>query len=198
MQLARYRPLPSISGAPMAKLFLDLFPLLLFFVAYKVYDIYVATAVAIVASVAVIGWLKLRGRPIETMQWLGLGIIVVFGGLTLLLQDETFIKLKPTVLYLAFAAILLFGRLLSGKNLIKTVMGQQIRLPEPVWDTMNWLWISFFTMMAALNVLIAYTMSTERWVQFKVFGATVLTIAFVIALAVWMGRHVIEDEEAES
>jgi intracellular septation protein len=177
----------------MGKLFLDLFPLLLFFVAYKVYDIYVATAVAIVASIGVIIWLKLRGRPIETMQWLGLGIIVVFGGLTLLLQDETFIKLKPTVLYLAFAAVLLFGRLLSGKNLIKAVMGKQIQLPEPVWSTMNWLWIVFFTLMGALNVLIAYTMPTETWVQFKVFGATALTIVFVIGLAVWMGRHVIED-----
>ena len=177
----------------MGKLFLDLFPLLLFFVAYKVYDIYVATAVAIVASIGVIAWLKLRGKPVETMQWLGLGIIVVFGGLTLMLQDETFIKLKPTVLYLAFAGVLLFGRLLSGKNLIKVVMGKQIQLPEPVWGTMNWLWIAFFALMAALNVLIAYTLPTETWVQFKVFGATALTIVFVIGLAVWMGRHVIED-----
>ena len=176
----------------MGKLFIDLFPLLLFFAAYKFYDIYVATAAAIVASVVVIVWLKLRGRPIETMQWLGLGIIVVFGGLTLFLQDETFIKLKPSVLYLAFAAVLLFGRL-AGKNLIKTVMGGQIRLPETIWGSMNWLWIVFFTLMAGLNLVIAYTMPTDTWVQFKVFGATALTIVFVIALAIWMGRHIIED-----
>ncbi|MGC1440196.1 MAG: septation protein IspZ, partial [Burkholderiaceae bacterium] len=124
----------------MGKLFLDLFPLLLFFAAYKVYDIYIATGVAIAASIAVIAWLKIRGRPVESMQWLGLGIIVVFGGLTLFLRDETFIKLKPSVLYLAFAGALLFGRLIAGKNLIKSVMGGQLKLPEHVWNTMNWLW----------------------------------------------------------
>lgn len=181
----------------MGKLFLDLFPLLLFFAAFKVYDIYVATGAAIIASVIVIIWLKLRGKPIETMQWLGLGIIVVFGGLTLFLQDETFIKLKPSVLYLAFAGVLLFGRLFAGKNLIKTVMGGQLKLPDSNWAMMNWLWIGFFCAMALLNLLVAYTFATETWVQFKVFGATALTIVFVIGLAIWMGKHVIEDDAGD-
>ena len=108
------------------KILFDLFPILLFFVAYKVADIYVATGVAILASVAQIGWLKLRGRPIEVMQWVSLGIIVVFGGMTLVFHDETFIKWKPTVLYALFAGALAVGRAFFGRNLIKSVMGAQL------------------------------------------------------------------------
>lgn len=179
----------------MAKLLFDMFPLLLFFAAFKLYDIYVATAVAIVASVALIAWLKLRGRPVETMQWVSLGIIVIFGGLTLLLQDETFIKLKPSVLYFAFAAILIGGRLLRGKNLIQVVMGGQIELPDKQWTQINWAWATFFAGMAALNLVVAYTLPTDSWVKFKVFGTTALTFVFVIGQVLWMSRHMADTEQ---
>ncbi len=179
----------------MGKLLFDMFPLLLFFAAYKFYDVYVATAVAIVASIVLILWLKVTGKPVEKMQWLSLGVIVVFGGLTLALNDPTFIKLKPSVLYVAFALILIGGRLFAGKNLIKSVMGAQINMPDPQWSALNWAWIAFFVGMAALNVFIAYQYSMDTWVQFKVFGAMGLTFAFIIAQVFWMSRYMIDDEK---
>ncbi|HLS57593.1 MAG TPA: septation protein A [Zeimonas sp.] len=175
------------------KLLFDLFPILLFFVAYKLADIYVATGVAIVASVAQIAWLKLRARPIEGMQWTSLAIIVVFGGMTLFFHDETFIKWKPTVLYGLFAAVLAGGRLLFGRDLIRSVMGKQLALPEPIWQRLSVAWIVFFVAMAALNLLVAYRFTTDVWVNFKLFGTMGLTIAFVIAQALYLGRYVQED-----
>ena len=114
------------------KLLFDLLPVLLFFGAYKVAGIFAATAVAIVAGVGQIAWLKLRGRRVDNMQWASLGIIVVFGGMTLWLKDPTFIKLKPTVLYGLFAIGLLVARLAFGRNLIRSMMGAQVKLPDAV------------------------------------------------------------------
>jgi intracellular septation protein len=179
----------------MGKLLFDMFPLLLFFAAYKFYDVYVATAVAIIASIALILWLKVTGKPVEKMQWLALGVIVVFGGLTLALNDPTFIKLKPSVLYFAFALILIGGRLFAGKDLIKSVMGGQINMPDAQWTVLNWAWISFFVAMALLNMFIAYTYSMDTWVQFKVFGAMALTFVFIIAQVLWMSRYMVEEEK---
>ncbi|MBN9460912.1 MAG: septation protein A [Burkholderiales bacterium] len=175
------------------KLLFDLFPIILFFIAFKLADIYVATGVAIVASVVQIAWLKAMRRPIEGMQWASLGIIVVFGGMTLLFHDETFIKWKPTVLYGLFAAVLAASRALFGRNLIKSMMGKQLALPEPVWQRLNVAWALFFVAMAALNLLVAYRFSTDTWVNFKLFGTMGLTIVFVFAQAFYVGRHVQED-----
>ncbi|MCM5569224.1 septation protein A [Burkholderiaceae bacterium FT117] len=176
------------------KLLFDLFPILLFFVAYKLVDIYAATAVAIAASFAQIGWLKLRSRPVEPMQWAGLAIIAVFGGLTLLWQDETFIKWKPTVLYGLFAAVLGGGRLFFGRDLIKAAMGSQLVLPDPVWRKLNLAWMLFFAVMAVLNLAVAYGFSTDTWVSFKLFGTLGLTLAFVVAQAFYVSRFIEEEK----
>lgn len=176
------------------KLLFDFLPILLFFVAYKVADIYVATGVAIVATVLQIAWLKVTGKPVESSQWLSLGLITVFGGMTIWLQDETFIKWKPTVLYGSFAIALVGARLLAGRNLIKLLMGRQLTLPEPVWDRVNIAWAVFFAAMAALNLYVANRFSTETWVNFKLFGSIGLTIAFVIAQALYLGRYVEEQK----
>lgn len=178
------------------KMLFDLLPVILFFVAYKVGDIYVATGVAIAASVAQIAWLKLRHRPVENMQWVSLAIIVVFGGLTLLLRDETFIKWKPTVLYGLFAAALLVSRYAAQRNLIEAMMGKQVSLPAPVWERLNLAWIMFFAALGVLNIVIAYRFSTDVWVNFKLFGSLGLTILFVIGQAVYFSRHVQEDADA--
>jgi intracellular septation protein len=178
------------------KLLFDLFPIILFFVAYKLAGIYMATGVGLVGSVAQIARLKRRGRPIEPMQWLSLGIIVVFGGLTLFLRDETFIKWKPTILYGAFALALVGARLLRGRNLIQAVMGKQIRLPEPIWSQLNSAWAIFFALQAALNIIVAYRFSTDVWVNFKLFGSMGLTLVFVILQALWLGRHIQEEPDA--
>ena len=176
------------------KLLFDLFPVILFFIAFKLGDIYIATGIAILASIAQIGWLKFARRPVEPMQWAGLVIIVVFGGLTLLLRDETFIKWKPTVLYLSLAAALAISRWAFRRNLIERVMGAQIRLEAAVWDRLNLAWVLFFSAMSALNLWVAYTFSTDTWVNFKLFGTMGLTIAFVIAQALYMSRYAQEDQ----
>ena len=175
------------------KLLFDLLPVLLFFGAYKAAGIFAATAVAIVAGVGQIAWLKLRGRRVDNMQWASLGIIVVFGGMTLWLKDPTFIKLKPTVLYGLFAVGLLVSRLAFGRNLIRSMMGAQVKLPDAVWEKLNLAWVVFFALLAGLNVVVAYNFSEEIWVNFKLFGALGLTVAFVIGQALWFSRHVQED-----
>ena len=127
------------------------------------------------------------------MQWASLGIIVVFGGMTLWLKDPTFIKLKPTVLYGLFAVGLLVARLAFGRNLIRSMMGAQVKLPDAVWEKLNLAWVVFFALLAGLNVVVAYSFSEEIWVNFKLFGALGLTVAFVIGQALWFSRHVQED-----
>ena len=176
------------------KLLSDLFPIILFFVAYKTHGIFVATALAIVASAGQIAWLKLRGRTVDNMQWASLVIIVVFGGMTLLFRDETIIKWKPTVLYAAFAVALLVSRYAMKRNLIEAMMGKQVRLPAFVWDRLNLAWVVFFAALGVLNILIAQSFSTDVWVNFKLFGSLGLTVLFVIAQALYFSRHVQEEQ----
>lgn len=168
----------------------DYFPLLLFFLAYKWQGIWVATGVAIVASVLQIAWLHWRG-VVSPVHWLSLGIIVVFGGATLLLHDDTFIKWKPTVLYLAFAGTLAAGKLLWRRDLLALVM-KELRLPPTIWTRLTWAWVLFFGAMALANWYIAFHFPTATWVNFKVWGGIGLFIAFAVAQGLFLARHVIE------
>ena len=152
-----------------------------------------ATVVVIAATLAQVLWLKSRGRKVDTMLWVSLGIIAVMGGLTLLLHDETFIKWKPTVLYWLFGAVLAGSALLFRKNLIRKLMEGQIRLPDRVWDRLNASWIGFFVLMGAANLFVAYTFSTDAWVNFKLFGGMGLMLAFVVAQSLLLARHIEED-----
>jgi len=172
------------------KFLFDLFPVILFFVAFKVTDIYVATGVAIAATFAQVAWLRLRRRRVEPMLWASLAIIVVFGGATLLLRDETFIKWKPTVLYWLFAAVLSGAALIFRRNLIRAVMGAELKLPEAVWARLNWSWVLFFVVMGALNLFVAFNFSTDLWVNFKLFGGMGLMLLFVIGQALFLARHI--------
>jgi intracellular septation protein len=173
----------------------DFFPVILFFVAYKAADIFVATGVAIVASIAQIGYVLARRRKVTNMQWMSLVIIVVFGGATLLLRDETFIKWKPTVLYWLAGAVFL-GALAFNTNLVKAVMSEGIALPEAIWTRLAIAWGVFFIFKGSLNLWVAYTFSTDVWVNFKLFGGMGLMLAFVIAQALWISRY-LPDEPAK-
>ncbi|MGA9164737.1 MAG: septation protein A [Thiobacillus sp.] len=201
----------------MKKVLFDLFPVIVFFIAYKIGDanaeaarafmagislpigaaekpgIYLATLVAIVASFGQIGWTKLRGHPVETMMWVSLGIIVVFGGATLWLHDESFIKWKPTVLYWLFAAIIL-GSTLFGRNVIKGMMGPQMELPDLAWGRLNASWGGFFVFMGFANLVVAFNFSTDDWVNFKLFGSMALMLVFVIGQSMVLNRYL--DKEA--
>ena len=178
------------------KFLFDIFPVILFFVAFKFSDIYVATAVAIGATFVQIGWVWLRHRKVEKMLWVSLGVIVVFGGATLLLRDETFIKWKPTVLYWLFGASLAVAALAFNKNLIRAMMEKQVTLPDVVWSKLQASWIAFFAVMGALNLFVAYNFSTDAWVNFKLFGGLGLMLIFVVLQALMLGKYV-QDKQGE-
>ncbi len=198
----------------MKKLLFDLFPVIVFFIAYKLGDanaeatrsllaslglpqptgagekpgIYLATLVAIVASFGQIGWVKLRGGKADTMLWVSLGIIVLFGGATLWLHDENFIKWKPTVLYWVFAAAI-FGAALFGRNLIRSLMNAQMELPEVAWSRLNASWGGFFAFMGLANLYVAFNYSTDTWVDFKLFGSLGLMLVFVVGQSMMLTRY---------
>ena len=176
------------------KFLFDLAPVLLFFVAFKLADIYVATAVAIATTFVQVAWLKLRGKRVDAMLWASLAIIGVFGGATLALQDETFIKWKPTVLYWLLGAVLGGAALMFRRNLIRAMLSEQVQLPDPVWNRLNWSWVGFFAFMGVLNLYVAYNYSTDLWVNFKLFGGMGLMLVFVVAQALLLARHV-EDKQ---
>jgi intracellular septation protein len=171
------------------KFLFDLFPVILFFAAFQLWDIYVATAVAIAASVTQIGWLALRRRRIDPMLWASLGIIVVFGGLTLLLRDKTFIQWKPTVLYWLFGAVLA-GAALARRNLIRSLLSEQMSLPDAVWTRLNWSWVAFFALMGVLNLYVAFNFSEKIWASFKLFGGIGLMLLFVLAQSAFLAKYV--------
>jgi intracellular septation protein len=174
------------------KFLFDMFPVILFFVAFKLYGIYEATAVAIAATFVQIGWVWFRHRKVENMLWVSLGVIVVFGGATIYLQDEAFIKWKPTVLYWLFSAVLLLAALVFKKNLIRAMLEKQIVLPDPVWQRLLTSWIVFFAFMGAINIYVAYNYSTDTWVNFKLFGGMGLMLAFVFGQALLLSKHIQE------
>jgi len=174
------------------KFLFDLFPVILFFVAFKLADVYVATGVAIGATMLQVAWLKLRGKRVEPMLWASLAIIVVFGGATLLLQDETFIKWKPTVLYWLFGAVLAASALLFRRNLIRAMLSEQVQLPDAVWSRLNLAWAGFFAFMGAANLYVAYNFSTDHWVNFKLFGGMGLMLLFVVAQSFYLAKYVTE------
>lgn len=180
----------------MKKFLFDLFPLLLFFVAYRFADIYVATGVAMIAAVGQIAYIKLTGQKIETMHWINLAVIVVFGGATLWLQNEAFIKWKPTVLYWLFGGILLGSQLIFGKNLLQKLLAGKVELSQAGWRGLNWSWAVFFLFAGALNLFVAFSgmFSESEWVNFKVFGLMGLLIVFVIAQSLWLSKHMIANE----
>ena len=172
------------------QLLADYFPLLLFFVAFKWQGIYVATAVAIAASVVQLLYFGWR-RKISAVHWLSFAIIAIFGGATLLLQDETFIKWKPTVLYWLFAAILAVGRLGFRRNLIATLL-KDLALPDPVWARVTWVWVGFLLGMGGANLYVATHYSTAAWVNFKVWGAMGLFFLLAVATVASVARHLPE------
>lgn len=175
------------------KLLIDFFPVILFFAAFKLWGIYQATAVAIVATVLQIAWLRHKTGRVDPMQWVNLGVIVLFGGATLLSRDENFIKWKPTVLYWLMGAALIGGQLFFRKNLIKQLMGAQITLPDHAWRILNWSWAAFFGLMGILNIWVAYRFDTDTWVNFKMFGSLGLMVVFIIGQALYMGRFLRPD-----
>lgn len=197
------------------KLLFDLFPVILFFAAFKIAEgqpdaaialaerfmgegltpmtapVFIATVVAIAATFLQVGWLMLRGRKVEPMLWISLAVIVVFGSLTLYLRNEMFIKWKPTILYWIFGGILVYGNI-AGRNFIRMLLSKaEIEMPGHAWGTLQNMWIGFFAAMGVVNLLVAYLCSTDTWVNFKLFGLMGLTLVFTIGIGVFMTKHAV-------
>lgn len=177
------------------KLLFDLFPVILFFVAYKLADIYVATAVAIVAGIAQVAWSRWRHGQVQTMHWVTLGLLVVFGGMTLLLHDPLFIKWKPTIVNWLFAVAFLGSGLFMERNLLQRSMEHAVKLPAPVWGRLNLAWVAFFVLMGVANLYVAYSFSEETWVNFKLFGMMGLTLLFLLGQGVYLSRHMLPEQQ---
>lgn len=177
------------------KILLDFLALILFFIVYFFSrDIYTATGVAIVAGIvqaAVIFW---RSKRLDTMQIVSLGLIIVFGGATILLHNPLFIKWKPTLLFWAMSLALAAGMLLK-KNILQALMGKEIELPTPVWQKLSYAWLAFFGLLGAINLFVAYQYSEETWVTYKVFGAMGLMIIFFIGQAVYMAKYLPQEHK---
>ena len=149
-----------------------------------------ATVVVIIATLAQIGVMKLRGKKIDLMLWISLGLVVVFGGATIWFHNETFIKWKPTVLYWAMGASFWVSQTLFRKNLLQAMIGEQLQLPPPAWQRLNVSWIAFFIAMGVLNLLVAFNFSTDTWVNFKLFGGMGLMLLFTLGQGIYMSRYI--------
>ncbi len=179
------------------KMITDLFPVILFFVAYQLYDIYVATAVAIGASIIQVTYYKLRYGQVQQVQWVMLGLLVLFGGMTLAMHDPTFIKWKPTVVNWLFAIAFLLSQLFMQRGLLRRLIDHSVSMPNYAWQRLNIAWVSFFFAMGVLNLYVAYTYSEKVWVNFKLFGMLALTLAFMIAQGFYLARFMQTEEMAQ-
>lgn len=176
------------------KLFFDLFPVILFFVVYKFFGIYAATSVAIIATIAQIAWAKFKHGKVDGSLIASGVIIVVFGGATLLLHDESFIKWKPSILYWFFTVALIGSNLLFSKNLIRSLMEKQISMPDNIWNKLNLAWGLFFLLLGFINLYVAHHFSTDTWVNFKLFGTTGLMLVFIVGQSLAINKYIIEKD----
>lgn len=201
------------------KLFVDFLPLVFFFATYEIADskkdlaitlankllgtfvrggpitgleapILLATAVVIVSTLLLVAIMKLRGEKLDKLLWVNVSVITVLGVATLWFRNENFIKWKPTALYWITGVAFGFSELLTGKNLIQSMMGKDIEAPPQVWRVTSYAWAVFFILMGVLNLYVAYNYPLPTWVKFKVFGGPAITLIFIIAQGLYLSRHI--------
>ncbi|MBT9466457.1 septation protein A [Hydrogenophaga sp.] len=176
---------------------IDFFPIALFVAAYKLADIYTATAVLMVATLVQTGIIYTIDRKLQTLQKVTLVLILVFGALTLFLQDERFIKWKPTVLYASMAIVLAAALWIWKKNFLKLLLASQLSLPDGVWARLTVAWVGYFLFMAAINAYVAAYYSTEDWVNFKLWGY-IFPVVFIVGQGVYISRFLKDDPVEKS
>ena len=180
------------------KLLFDFFPLVLFFGAFKLYDIYVATLVAMAASLAQVVFIRIRHRRFETTHLVTLFVILLFGGMTLIFQDDMFIKWKPTIVNWIFAVVVLGSQFIGKRTVLERLLGGQMQMPARIWKKVNVSWGLFFFVSGLLNLYVAFyfrthldeAARTDFWVNFKVFGLLGLTLAFSIIQMMIVARYI--------
>ena len=173
------------------------FPVLAFFIAYWVADIYVATAVIIAAVIVQIAIHWLRTRSFNKMHLVSAALLIVLGGLTLFLRDETFIQWKTTVVFWLFALVFLGSQFIGEKPLMQRMMGTAIELPPKNWRTLNMMWVVFWAAVGLINVYVIRNYSLDTWVKFKLFGVLGLTLLFVIGQGFWLAKHLPPEEKEQ-
>ncbi|WNC74103.1 septation protein A [Thalassotalea psychrophila] len=178
--------------------FFEYIPLIVFFVFYKMFDVFIATGALIVTSALHLVVMKATGKPILNRHWIFFGLIAVFGGLTIFFHDDTFIKWKVTIINGFFGVALLVSKYAFNKNLLESFMGEQLKLPDAIWSKFNLAWVGFFFTCAFLNLYIAFSFDQETWVNFKVFGLTGLTFAFAIVSIMSIYKYIPQDEAESS
>lgn len=175
------------------QLLFDFFPVIAFFIAYKLADIYVATGVIIVAVIIQMAVQWIRHRKISPMMLISAVLVLVFGTITLLVHDKTFIQWKPTVLNWLFAAGFLVSQFVGEQPVIQRLMGSNLQLERPVWLKLNLMWVGFFVLMGALNLYVAFSFEESTWVNFKLFGMLGLTLVFALLQGVWLSSKMPPD-----
>ncbi len=173
---------------------IDFIPIILFFIAYKFANVFVATAVTMASSALLLLWARIKKHPISNSQWLTFAMITGLGCATLWFQDDQYIKWKPTAVYWLLAVACLFTQVFSQKVLVQRLMGQHLVLPHLIWKKLNMTWVGFFGFMGALNVYVFSHYDTNVWVNFKLFGALGLTFVFILGQAVWLNKYQVRDQ----
>jgi intracellular septation protein len=206
------------------KFLFDLFPVILFFITLKFAEkaasaslvlskilaaigittavkstlvpIMLATIAVIIGSIIQIVWAKIHYKKVDKTLWISALLVIVLGGMTLYFQNDAFIKWKPTLLYWIFAAVLIGANLFAKKNIIKSMMGKEIALPEAIWNKLNIAWTIFFTALGALNLYVAFNYSIDTWASFKLFGTMALMFVFIIGQSLAINKHIINEDKA--
>jgi len=173
---------------PRMQFLIDLLPVIAFFIAYKMAGIYVATGVLIVGVLAQTAVAWIRHRKVSGMLLTSAVLVLVFGGLTLLVHDATFIKWKPTIVNWLFAAAFLASQFLRGPSIIQRMLGENVTLEADDWKRLNLMWVAFFAVSGVLNLWVAYNFDEATWVNFKLFGLMGLTLIFALLQGVWIAR----------
>lgn len=176
------------------KLLFDFFPILIFFISYKLFGIYNATAIAMGAALIQVTLYRLKHQRYEKMHLISLALIFVLGGATLFFHNPWFIKWKPTGIYWLTSLVFLGTSFIGNKPLIQKMMDGNISLPQKIWYRLNYAWAAFFVVMGGLNLYVAYFYSTDIWVNFKLFGGAGFTLIFVFLQAIYLTRHLIEQQ----
>jgi intracellular septation protein len=175
----------------------EFIPVVLFFITFKFYDIYTATAVIIGATIIQVCVSWIIYKKVETMQWITLGLIVVMGGATLYLQDEQFIKWKLTIIEWLFGLAFLGSQFFAKKTFVERMMGASIELPDPIWKRLNLLWAIFFISVGFINIYVMQNFNTDDWVTFKTFGVPGLMIIFIIVQMLFIYKHIPDTDTEE-
>lgn len=178
------------------KIFFDLFPVVLFFIAYKMYDIYTATAVIIGAMALQVGYLWIRHRKVENTYKFGFIAVLVLGGLTLALRNPDFIKWKPSIVNWGLGLAFLVSQYIGDRPIVQRMMESALELPARLWARLNTAWVAFFVVCGVANLAVAYTVSENAWVNFKLFGLTAMSLVFIVGQMFFLRGYLPEPAEA--